>query len=51
MLLMAKIKELKRKIHPNATVFTINPTWTDPGANLGFHCKRPATNHLSHGTA
>jgi hypothetical protein len=28
-----------------------NPTWIDPGANPGLPGERPATNHLSHGTA
>jgi hypothetical protein len=30
---------------------TTNPTWIDPGANLGVYGVRPVTNHLSHGTA
>jgi hypothetical protein len=41
----------RRKTCPSATLSTTNPTWTDPGANLGFRVKRPATNRLSHGTA
>jgi hypothetical protein len=28
-----------------------NTTWTDPGSNPGLRGGRPATNHLSHGTA
>jgi hypothetical protein len=28
-----------------------NPTWTDPGSNLGLRDERPATYRLSHGTA
>jgi hypothetical protein len=36
---------------PSATLFTTNPTWTDPGLNPGFRGERPATNRLSHGTA
>jgi hypothetical protein len=28
-----------------------NPTWIDPGANLGLRGDSPATNRLSHGTA
>jgi hypothetical protein len=36
---------------PSATLFTINPTWTDPGSNPGLRGERPATNRLSYGTA
>jgi hypothetical protein len=28
-----------------------NPTWTDPGADLGLRDERPTINGLSHGTA
>jgi hypothetical protein len=34
---------------PSATLFTTNPTLTDPGANLGLG-ERPATNLMIHGT-
>jgi hypothetical protein len=27
---------------------TTNSTWGDPGANLGFHCDRPANDRVSH---
>jgi hypothetical protein len=30
---------------------TTNPTWTDPDANTGLVCEKPATNRLNHGTA
>jgi hypothetical protein len=30
---------------------TTNPTWIDPGSNLGLRGGRPTTNRLSHGTA
>jgi hypothetical protein len=40
-----------RKTCPIATMFTANPTWTDPGSNPGLRCQRPSTNRLSHGTA
>jgi hypothetical protein len=30
-----------------ATSSITNPTWTDPGANPGLRCERPATNRLS----
>jgi hypothetical protein len=30
---------------------TTNPTWTDPGANLGLCGERQVANHLSHGTS
>jgi hypothetical protein len=36
---------------PSATLSTTNPTWIDPGANLGLRGERPATNRLSHGKA
>jgi hypothetical protein len=36
----------RRKPCPSATRSTINPTWTDPGANPGLCGERPATNHL-----
>jgi hypothetical protein len=36
---------------PSATLSTTNPTWIDPGVNLGLRGERPATNRLSHGTA
>jgi hypothetical protein len=28
-----------------------NPTWSDPGLNPGRRGGKPATNHLSHGSA
>jgi hypothetical protein len=40
-----------RKTCPSATFSTTNPTWTDPGLNLGLHGDRSATNRLSHRTA
>jgi hypothetical protein len=45
------IKELKRKACHSATLFTTNPTWTDPGMNPGVCSERPATNRLSCGMA
>jgi hypothetical protein len=30
---------------------TMNPTWTDTGANPGLRGERPATNGLSYGTS
>jgi hypothetical protein len=41
----------EKKTCPSATLPTTNPTWTDPGSNLGLRGGRPATNRLSHGTA
>jgi hypothetical protein len=38
----------RRKTCTSATVSTTNPTWTDPGMNVGLHCDKPVTNHLSH---
>jgi hypothetical protein len=40
-----------RKTCYNASLSTTNPTWTDPGVNLGLHGERQATNRLSHGKA
>jgi hypothetical protein len=51
MILTGKTKELTEKPYPSATMSTANPTWTDPGVNLGLHDERPATNNLSHGKA
>jgi hypothetical protein len=41
----------RRKTCPSAILFTTNPAWIDPGANLDLRGERPATNYLSHGTA
>jgi hypothetical protein len=35
----------------SATLSTTNPTWPDPGLNLGLRGGKPATNRLSYGTA
>jgi hypothetical protein len=37
------------KTCPSATLFTTNPTWSDPGSNPGLRGERPATNRPSHG--
>jgi hypothetical protein len=39
------------KTCPSATLFTTNPTWPDLGSNPGRRGGKPATNHLSYGTA
>jgi hypothetical protein len=39
------------KTCPSATLSTTNPTWTDPGSNLGLCSGKLADNHLRHGTA
>jgi hypothetical protein len=44
-------EKTKRKTCCSATLSTTNRTWIEPGANPGLRGKRPATNHLSHGTA
>jgi hypothetical protein len=36
---------------PSATLSTTNPTWTDQGSKPGRRDGKPATNHLSYGTA
>jgi hypothetical protein len=35
----------------SSTLFTTNPTWSDPGSNQGHRCGKPATNRLSYGAA
>jgi hypothetical protein len=47
MILTVKNRRSQRKTCPSATLFTINPTRTDPG----LRGKWLATNRLSHGTA
>jgi hypothetical protein len=39
------------KTCPNATLFTTNPAWPDPGSNPGRRGGKPATNRLSCGMA
>jgi hypothetical protein len=39
------------KTCPIATLSTTNPTWPDPGSNLGGRGGNPATNCLSYGTS
>jgi hypothetical protein len=41
----------RRETCPSTTLFTTNPTWIDPGGNLGLRGERPVTSHLSHDTA
>jgi hypothetical protein len=49
-ILMGKPKYSEQ--HPPFTTFSnINSTWTDMGLNPGMCGNRPATNHLSYGTA
>jgi hypothetical protein len=35
----------------SATLSTTNPTWPNPGSNLGRRGGKPATNRLSYGAA
>jgi hypothetical protein len=51
MILTGENRRTRRKTSPSATLSTTNPTGIDPGANPGLRGERPATNHLSHGTA
>jgi hypothetical protein len=44
-------RNTRRKTCPSTTLFTINPTWLDPGLNPGLRCGKPATNRLSYGAA
>jgi hypothetical protein len=39
------------KTCPSTTLSTTNPTWPDSGSNPGRRGGKPATNHLSYGTA
>jgi hypothetical protein len=39
------------KTCPSATLPTANPTWTDPVANPGTRCEKPATHLLNQGLA
>jgi hypothetical protein len=51
MKLTGENRNTRGKTCPSATLSTINPTWTDLGSKPGLRGERPATNHLSHGTA
>jgi hypothetical protein len=51
MIVTGKNRRVWRKTCPNATVFTINPTWTDPDVNPGLYSENPESNFLSHGRA
>ena len=44
-------RRTRGKTGHSATLSTTNPTWIDPGSNMGFRGEKPATNRLSHGTA
>jgi hypothetical protein len=50
MILTGENRRTRRQTCPNATLSTINPTWTDLSANPVLRGERPVTNHLSHGT-
>jgi hypothetical protein len=49
MIMTGESQRTRRQTCPSATLSTTNPTWTDPGTNLGLHGERPATNCLTHG--
>jgi hypothetical protein len=51
MKLTGENQSTRGKTCPSATLFTTNPTWTDPGSNPGLRGGRPAANRLIHGTA
>jgi hypothetical protein len=51
MILTGENLRTQRSTCPSATLSTTNPTWTDPGENLGLRGERLANNRLSHGTA
>jgi hypothetical protein len=49
-ILTVKNRITRRETSTSAILSTINPTWTEPGANPGLSSERPATNFLSHVT-
>jgi hypothetical protein len=51
MKLTGENRRTRGKTCPSATLFTTNPTWTDPESNPGLCGGRPAANRLSRGTA
>jgi hypothetical protein len=51
MKLTGENRRTRGKTCPSATLSTTNPTWSDPGSNLGLRDGRPAANRLSYGTA
>jgi hypothetical protein len=51
MKLIGENRSTRGKTCPSATLSTTNPTWTDLGSNPGLRGRRPAANHMSHGTA
>jgi hypothetical protein len=50
MKLTGENRSTRGKTCPSDTSSTTNPTWTDPGSNMGLRGGRPAANRLSHGT-
>jgi hypothetical protein len=36
---------------PSVTLYTTDPTWSEPGMKRVLHGRWPVSNHLSHGTA
>jgi hypothetical protein len=51
MKLTGENRSSQRETCRSATLFTTNPTWTDPGSNPCLRGGRPAANRLSHCTA
>jgi hypothetical protein len=43
-----KTKINLREATPNTTLYTTNPTRTDPVTNTGLHAEKPAINSLNH---
>jgi hypothetical protein len=50
-MLTAENQTAQRKTCLSVTLSTTNPTWTDLSTNPGLCGEKPATNHLSYGTA
>jgi hypothetical protein len=50
MILTEENRRTRRKTFPSAISTTINPVWTDEGANPGLLVKRLETDCLNHDT-
>jgi hypothetical protein len=50
MILTEENRRTRKRTCPSVALSTINPTWTDQGANMGVSVERQATSRLRHGT-
>jgi hypothetical protein len=51
MKLTVENRSTRGKTCPSSTLYTTNPTWTEPGSNPGLRGEKPANNRLGHDTA